>query len=127
MDIEGSTMLSRVNRRSEKTLSVSVIVPAYNEQDTIEIVLRSLLASLPNVHEIVVVDDGSMDETAKIAQTLGASESRIRVIQLGKNQGKTAALKEGFAASTGDVVLVQDADLEYDPKDTELSRTNSCR
>jgi len=110
-------MLSRANRKAENPLSVSIVVPVYNEQETIGIVLRSLLASLPNLHEIIVVDDGSTDKTAKIAQTLGAGEARIRVIQLGENQGKTAALREGFAASTGDVVLVQDADLEYDPKD----------
>lgn len=116
----GGRAVKSSDRKSEKPLSVSIVVPAYNEQETIGIVLRSLLASLPNLHEIVVVDDGSTDETAIIAQTLGASEARIRVIQLGKNQGKTAALREGFAASTGDVVLVQDADLEYDPKDLSV-------
>jgi glycosyltransferase involved in cell wall biosynthesis len=98
-------------------LKVSVVVPAYNEERTIESMLRSLLKSIPDVYEIIVVDDGSSDKTAELAQNWARAESRIRVLNLKKNEGKTAALKRGFAESTGDVVIVQDADLEYDPQE----------
>ena len=99
------------------TSQVSVVVPAYNEEQTIESVLRSLLRSISDVHEIIVVDDGSEDKTAQLAQKCAHGEPRIRILRLAKNEGKTAALKHGFAASTGDVVIVQDADLEYDPRE----------
>lgn len=98
-------------------LRISVVVPAYNEERTIEPMLRSVLRSLPDVYEIIVVDDGSEDKTAQLALDYARAESRIRVLQLPKNAGKTGALKRGFAASTGDVVIVQDADLEYDPQE----------
>ena len=96
---------------------VTIIVPAYNEEPTIGLMLGSLLKSIPDVYEIIVVDDGSADKTAELAQDWARTEPRIRVIRLAKNEGKTAALKRGFAASTGDVVIVQDADLEYDPRE----------
>lgn len=98
-------------------LKISVVVPAYNEERTIESILGSLLKSVPDVHEIIVVDDGSEDRTAQLAQDCARAEPRIRVLKSAKNAGKTAALKRGFAASTGDVVIVQDADLEYDPQE----------
>jgi glycosyltransferase involved in cell wall biosynthesis len=98
-------------------LKVSIVVPAYNEQRTIGSVLGSVLKAIPDVHEIIVVDDGSKDKTAQIAKDLAGTEPRIRVLELSKNQGKTAALKRGFAASIGDVVIVQDADFEYDPEE----------
>lgn len=96
---------------------VSVVVPAYNEERTIESMLQSLLKSIPDVYEIVVVDDGSEDKTAQLAQEWARVEPRIRVLRQVKNEGKTTALKRGFASSTGDVVIVQDADLEYDPRE----------
>lgn len=98
-------------------LSLSIIVPAYNEQRTLRSLVSSLLKAVPYIHEVVIVDDGSTDGTTEVAQELTLADSRIRVIRLNRNQGKTAALKHGFAMSTGDIVLVQDADLEYDPQD----------
>jgi glycosyltransferase involved in cell wall biosynthesis len=80
-------------------------------------VLHALVKVLPNVHEVIVVDDGSTDGTVEIAEGFARASARVRVIRLQKNQGKTTALKAGFAMSTGDIVMVQDADLEYDPQD----------
>jgi glycosyltransferase involved in cell wall biosynthesis len=99
------------------SLSLSVIVPAYNEQRTIGKLFHAIFHALPSVYEVIVVDDGSTDKTAEIAFEYSQLYPRVRVIKLGKNHGKTGALKAGFAASTGDIVIVQDADLEYDPED----------
>jgi glycosyltransferase involved in cell wall biosynthesis len=94
---------------------LSVVVPAFNEEATLTEVVRKLLA-LPHLHEVILVDDCSTDRTSEIAQELAEhNPSKIRVIRHLKNAGKTEALKTGFAATTGNVVIVQDADLEYDP------------
>jgi len=96
---------------------VSVVIPVYNEVATIERVIAKV-AALPLRLEIVVVDDGSSDGTADVLQQMGQAEpSSLKVLYHGRNQGKTAALKTGFAATTGDIVIVQDADLEYDPEE----------
>lgn len=95
---------------------LSVVVPAYNEEATIAAVIRRLL-SVPNLLEIVVVDDGSRDRTYQIATDLGRQYPEVHVLRQPRNAGKTAALKAGFAATHGDIVLVQDADLEYDPSE----------
>jgi glycosyltransferase involved in cell wall biosynthesis len=101
-------------------MRVSVIVPAYNEENTIASVLDALLREVPDVHEIIVVDDGSKDRTAILAEEFAQTNHHVRLIRQPCNKGKTAALKAGFAASTGDIVLVQDADLEYDPVDIPM-------
>jgi glycosyltransferase involved in cell wall biosynthesis len=96
--------------------TLSVIVPVYNEASTLEIVVQRLLR-LSVVHEVIVVDDGSTDATPAIAERLAATQPRVSYYRQPRNAGKTAALRTGFARSTGDIVIVQDADLEYDPDD----------
>jgi glycosyltransferase involved in cell wall biosynthesis len=95
---------------------LSVIVPAYNEEKTIGRVLNQLL-SIESLLEIIVIDDCSRDRTNELANEFAALHSEVKVIRHAQNAGKTEALKTGFAASRGDVVIVQDADLEYDPAD----------
>jgi glycosyltransferase involved in cell wall biosynthesis len=91
---------------------VSIVVPAYNEATTIEEILRRL-GGVAFTTEIIVVDDGSTDGTADIvARVEGA-----RLIRRAANRGKGAAVRDGVAATQGDIVVIQDADLEYDPKD----------
>ena len=95
---------------------VTVIVPAFNEARTIEQVLRRL-AELELDCEILVVDDGSSDQTAEIVGGLEAEITGLRLIVHERNQGKGAAVRTGINASAGDFVMIQDADLEYDPSD----------
>jgi glycosyltransferase involved in cell wall biosynthesis len=98
---------------------VSIVVPAYNEARTIgEIIARIRSAPLGLPLEIIVVDDASRDETATIVETLsGHDDGNLRLLRHLVNRGKGAALRTGFAAVRGDVVIIQDADLEYDPRD----------
>jgi len=93
---------------------LSVVVPVFNEEATLREVVRKLLA-VPCLQQIVIVDDCSTDGTEKIAQELAENHPQIHLLRHKRNSGKTAALKSGFAATTGDIVIVQDADLEYDP------------
>jgi glycosyltransferase involved in cell wall biosynthesis len=95
---------------------LSVIVPVYNERNTIvEIVRRMRAVDLPIAREIIVVDDGSQDGTRDVLKQL--DDSTVRVVYHDTNQGKGAALRTGLEHVTGDLVLTQDADLEYDPDD----------
>lgn len=96
-------------------MNVSVIIPVYNEVNTIcEILQRVQDTGIPS--EIMVVDDGSKDGTRDLLKTLDGKNG-VRVILHEKNQGKGAAVVTGIRSATGDVMLVQDADLEYDPRD----------
>jgi glycosyltransferase involved in cell wall biosynthesis len=93
---------------------LSVVIPVYNEQSTIRSVIEQVL-QIPFLLEIIVVDDGSKDGTNIILQKLAIEHSELQVIYHANNQGKTAALRTGFQATKGDIVIVQDADLEYNP------------
>ena len=101
------------------TLDLSVVVPLHNEQDNIGDLLRRLndsLAPLHRTYELMFVDDGSTDGSRELLRDKFESRG-VRVLLHERNQGKGAALRTGFAAATREVVIVQDADLEYDPKD----------
>ncbi len=96
--------------------TMTVLMPVFNEQSTVkEIVSRCLLVELPLEVDLVIVDDGSSDDTSKVLA--GFADDRVRVITHGANRGKGAALRSGLAEATGDLVIVQDADLVYDPND----------
>ena len=97
--------------------TLSVIVLAYNEEATIGTIVAVLLEHVPDVLEIIVVDDGSVDRTRSFVEKLIHEHPQVRLLAFDHNQGKTNAIRAGFAASQGDLVLVQDADLEYDPSD----------
>jgi|SRR5262245_21250618 len=99
-------------------LKLSVVIPAYNEVRTIEALLSRVIAT-PYDKEILVVDDGSTDGTRELLRARDGRDG-VRVILHERNQGKGAALATGFAAASGDVVLIQDADLEYDPAEYPL-------
>ena len=95
---------------------LSVIVPVYDERNTVvEIVRRMRAVDIPLEREFVLVDDGSTDGTREVLRQL--ADSTVRVVYHEKNQGKGAAIRTGLEQVTGDLVLVQDADLEYDPED----------
>ncbi|MGH8977174.1 MAG: glycosyltransferase family 2 protein [Acidimicrobiia bacterium] len=101
-----------------KLRKLSVVVPVFNERNTlVEIVRRMRAVELPDSieREIIVVDDGSDDGTRDVLKQLG--DSTVRVVLHPQNRGKGAAVRTGFSHATGDYVLVQDADLEYDPED----------
>lgn len=95
-------------------MKLSIVVPIYNEEKTLQIILERILDQ-PMEKEVILVDDGSTDGTREILASLDHPD--IRVILQPENQGKGAALRAGFAKITGDIVLIQDADLEYDPKE----------
>ena len=95
---------------------LSVVVPVYNEGTTLGEVVAKLL-KVPCLLEVIIVDDCSTDTTPQVAQELTHTHSQVRWVRHERNSGKTAALRTGFALTTGQLVIVQDADLEYDPSD----------
>jgi glycosyltransferase involved in cell wall biosynthesis len=97
-------------------VKLSVVVPCYNEQKTISAIIKAIKAAPFNNKEIIVVDDGSSDGTREILKR-DIEPHVSRVLYHDSNRGKGAALRTGFQAVTGDVVIIQDADLEYSPKE----------
>ncbi|MCM8772857.1 MAG: glycosyltransferase family 2 protein [Candidatus Omnitrophica bacterium] len=95
-------------------MKLSVIIPVYNEKRTILKILKKVL-EVPVEKEIIIVDDGSTDGTKEILQSI--NDERIKIIFKEKNEGKGTAIREGLKHITGDIVVIQDADLEYNPFD----------
>ncbi len=102
-----------------KTKKLSIIMPCYNEQATIEKIIAEVMeVNLGSTQkEIIIVDDGSKDGTRDTLKKLAKKHPEINLVFQEINQGKGAALKKGILESTGDVVVIQDADLEYDPQE----------
>src|SRR5512138_334840 len=96
-------------------MNLSVIIPIYNEVKTLKTILARVQAT-GCASEILLVDDGSTDGTRALLASLDGKQG-VRVILHSKNQGKGAAVRTGIQAATGDILLIQDADLEYDPRD----------
>ena len=106
--------LQLLNYAEDKDVKITILIPAYNEAHSIKEVIRRVKAlDLSYDYEILVVDDGSSDQTSEIVKKM----SDVRLITHKVNKGKGAALKTGFKAADGDIVVIQDADMEYLPKD----------
>lgn len=98
-------------------MKLSVVIPVYNEKNTIEEIIKRVKSVDDIEKEIILVDDCSKDGTTDILKRLQTEQPGLRMLFKDKNEGKGAALRDGFKHTTGDYVIVQDADLEYDPQD----------
>jgi glycosyltransferase involved in cell wall biosynthesis len=96
---------------------VSVLMPVYNEEATVGTVIRRVLALGSLIKEIIVVDDGSSDRTGEIVQSIADRNPVVRYVRQPANRGKTAAIQRALQEASGEIVIVQDADLEYDPSE----------
>ena len=98
-------------------MKISIIIPCYNEENTIKIIIEKVLKFNLYEKEILVIDDCSTDKSREIIKKLALENSIIKYFFLDKNLGKGGALSKGFFEASGDIILTQDADLEYDPSD----------
>lgn len=99
-----------------KTMNISVVIPVYNEIGTVEEIV-SRVQDVALEKEIIIVDDASTDGTRERLMDIESTQENVKVLYHKRNQGKGAALRTGFKYVTGDIVIIQDADLEYDPKE----------
>jgi dolichol-phosphate mannosyltransferase len=103
----------------EGQISLSIVIPMYNEEDNVANTVRQVskaLGSLQDRWEIVLVNDGSIDNTLQVAEDLAKGDERVRVVSYSRNAGRGKALRTGFASARGDIVISIDADLSYEPK-----------
>ena len=98
-------------------MKITIIIPCFNEEKTLEKIVNKVLKFKSFEKEIIIVDDCSLDGSAEIIDNLKLNFSEIKSVKHSKNLGKGAGIKSGIALSTGDIILIQDADLEYNPED----------
>src|SRR5690242_8207245 len=108
--------MSEIKSNADIEPCLSVVMPVYNEAATVAEMVQIVLAQRP-VQQLIVVDDASTDGTWEKLQTATGNDPRVMLVRHERNQGKGAALRTGFTQATAFVVMVQDADLEYDPQE----------